>query len=288
MKKAFHCCRVVCFLFLLCSPGAGRARAEGPAVSTSVGIEFASGDYGTGTRTESVYLPVTLTVAPTERVAFAVEIPYVYQSNSAVNTGVLLGSGGMRAGMRKTAAMSAPHMGGASGPMSSANPGNYGHSSSGVGDITAKAGYVLVREGEAIPTIRPYLFVKFPTGDQDRALGTGAFDEGVAVEFLKQFGDWYTFVETGYTFQGNSSRLPLKDYFSFEAGIGRALGEKLLPMLVVKAAGAPMAGTDERLETRLKLKYLATERTGLEAYLGKGWTDSSPDYGGGIAVSYDF
>lgn len=271
----------------------GTALGGGPAVSASLGFEFASGDYGTGVSTRSVYLPFTLTVAPTERLGFSVEVPYVYQSNSAVNTGVLLGSGGQMAGMRKqTAAMGGPQSGsgngGGSGSMSSANPQNYDRSASGVGDVTARAGYVLFEEGESMPRIRPYLFVKFPTGDEYRALGTGAFDEGAAVELFKQLGNWYSFAELGYTFQGNSSLLPLKDYVSFNAGTGYAIGEKWLPMLIVKTSSAPVSGVSALIETRLKLKYLATSNTGIEAYAGKGWTSGSPDFTGGLSVSYDF
>ncbi|QWV95423.1 transporter [Geomonas oryzisoli] len=262
-------------------------RAEGPALSATLGFEFATGDYGTGVTTRSVYLPLTVALAATDRLGFSLEVPYVYQSNSAVNTGVLLGSGGQMAGMQKeVAAMNGQH--GGSGSMSSAKPDSYGRSSSGVGDITAKAGYVLVPEGELMPRIRPYLFVKFPTGDENKALGTGAFDEGGAVEFFKQVDRWYSFVETGYTVQGHSSLLPLKDYFSFNAGTGYEVTDSLLPMLVVKSSTAPIEGASALVETRLKLKYLATGHTSIEGYLAKGWTRSSADYGSGIAVSYDF
>ncbi|MBJ6750244.1 transporter [Geomonas anaerohicana] len=263
------------------------ARAEGPALSATLGFEFATGDYGTGVTTRSIYLPVTVALAATDRLGFSLEIPYVYQSNSAVNTGVLLGSGGHMAGMQKqVAAMSGQH--GGSGSMSTAKPDNYGRSSSGLGDITAKAGYVLVPEGELMPRIRPYLFVKIPTGDENKALGTGAFDEGGAVELFKQVDRWYSFVETGYTFQGKSSLLPLKDYLSFNAGTGYAVTDTLLPMLVVKTSTAPIEGSSTLVETRLKLKYLATGHTSIEGYLAKGWTRSSADYGSGIAVSYEF
>lgn len=294
MKNKLHSCR---FWFSLTLAAAfavpGTAMGAGPAVSASLGFEFATGDYGTGSTTQSVFLPFTLTVAPTERLGFSLEVPYVYQSNSAVNTGVLLGSGGQMAGMRKQPPAKGGSMGGASsgngsGSMSSAAPENYGRSASGVGDVTAKAGYVLVEEGEAMPRIRPYLFVKFPTGDKDRALGTGSFDEGAAVEFFKQLGNWYSFAEVGYTFQGSSSVLPLKDYVSFNAGTGYAISEKLLPMLIVKTSSTPISGGRELLETRLKLKYLATTNTGIEAYVGKGWTRSSPDFTSGVSITYDF
>src|SRR5660398_189856 len=38
----------------------------------------------------------------------------------------------------------------------------------------------------------------------------GAFDEGVAVEISKWFGDWNPFAEAGYTVQGKSAQLFLK------------------------------------------------------------------------------
>ncbi|QXE91984.1 transporter [Geomonas subterranea] len=288
MIKKGICCNAVGGLLLagsLLVPG--WARAEGPALSATLGFEFASGDYGTGVTTRSIYLPVTVSVAATERLGFSLEIPYVYQSNSAVNTGVLLGSGGQMAGMQKeTAAMSGQH--GGSGSMSSAKPGSYSRSARGLGDVTAKAGYVLVPEGDIMPRIRPYLFVKFPTGDESRALGTGAFDQGGAVEFFKQVERWYSFVETGYTVQGHSPVLPLKDYFSFNAGTGYAITETLLPMVVLKTSTAPIEGASALVDTRIKLKYLVTGRTSIEGYLAKGWTRSSADYGSGLAVSYDF
>ncbi|MBU5637067.1 DUF3187 family protein [Geomonas sp. Red69] len=264
-----------------------RVHAEGPALSATLGFEFASGDYGTGVTTRSISIPVTLSLAATDRLGFSLEIPYVYQSNSAVNTGVLLGSGGQMAGMQKeVAAMNGQH--GGNGSMSSAQPDSYGRSASGPGDMTAKAGYVLVPEGEFMPRIRPYLFVKFPTGDESKALGTGAFDEGGAVELFKQMDRWYSFVETGYTFQGHSSVLALKDYLSFSAGTGYAVTDSLMPMVVVKTSTAPIEGASALVETRLKLKYLVTGRTSIEGYVAKGWTRSSADYGSGIAVSYDF
>ncbi|WP_026841872.1 transporter [Citrifermentans bremense] len=279
----------------LCLLTPGGVRAEGPLVSTGVGFEFASGSYGLGTKTDSVYIPFTLAVYPSDRLGFMLEIPYVYQSSSAVNTGVLLGpGGGQMTGMRKeVAAMpgsvgTMPGTGGGSGGGTSSVSTVSHKSRQGVGDLTLKGGYVLVQEGEFVPRVRPYLFVKVPTADRDQMLGTGEFDEGFAVEFSKQFGNWYSFAEGGYTFQGSSPVLALKDYFSFNAGTGYQIGERFLPMLIVKASSAPIAGASDLVDLRLKLKYLAGVRTGVEGYVAKGVTRSTPDYGGGLAVYYDF
>lgn len=264
----------------------GPAWADPPRLSAGLGAEFASGSYGTGTRTDSLYVPVTLALQATERVGFSLEIPYVYQSSSAVNSGLFAGAGGQGMHGQRTAAMNGPGMG--SGAMSSSTSSRTSASQSGLGDVMARGGYLLVQEGALVPRVRPYLQLKFPTGDEEKALGTGSFDQTVAVELFKQIGDWYAFAEGGYTFQGSSERLALRDYLSYHAALGYPLGEKVLPLLIVKGATAPVEGSSDLLELRLKLKYLATEKTGIEGYLAKGITRNSPDYGGGLAICYDF
>lgn len=259
--------------------------ADGPVVSTGFGVEFASGKYGTDTRTDSLYMPVTLAVS-TERLGFSLEIPYLYQSSSAVNTGIFTGAGGQMMRAQKRAAAMTGSMG--AGSMTSATGAGSGVSQSGLGDIIARGGYVLVPEGDYMPRIRPYLQVKFPTGDESEALGTGTFAEGGAVELSKQIGDWYSFAEAGYVFQGKSTLLALKDYLSYDAGLGHSIGENFLPMLVVKGSTAPIAGSSDLFEVRLKLKYLATTHTGFEGYIAKGITTDSPDYGSGVAVFHEF
>ena len=305
MKNLFQRLKIFyCFMVVSCMSPAGLAHAEGPAFSLGVGFEVASGRYGTGTSADSIYLPVTFAVYPTQRLGFSVEIPYVYQSSSAVNTTVFTGSGSRMAGMRKQgAAMTGtpggsgptggvtpgtPGMPGTPGSMSTAAAARSNESHGGLGDITAKAGYVLVPEGDLVPRVRPYVFVKFPTADRDNALGTGEFDEGFAVELSKLLGNWYCFAEAGYTFQGTSPLLPLKDYLSYNAGTGYIIGERFLPMFVLKGSEAPVEGASDLLEMRIKLKYLATSQTGIEGYVAKGVTRSTPDYGSGLAIFYDF
>jgi hypothetical protein len=279
--KLFCCLLLASSLLLPCL-----VHAEGTMVSAGLGFEFASGKYGTDTKTDSIYVPFTVSVYPTERVGFSLEIPYVYRSNAAANTGVFLGGGATMHGQKSAAAMTGSAMG--SGSMSTASTGRSDRSQSGVGDLIARVGYLLLPEGELMPGIRPHLLVKFPTADENKALGTGAFDEGFAVELFKRLGNWYTFAEAVYTLQGKSSLLPLKNYLSFNAGAGRSFGENFLPLLIVKGSTAPIEGSSDLLELRLKLKYLATAQTGIEGYLAKGITRNSPDYGSGLAIFYDF
>jgi hypothetical protein len=260
--------------------------AADSSYSVGLGFEFASGDYGTGVRTDSIFMPFTVAVSPTKRLDFSLEIPYVYQSSSAVVAGVFKGMQQQSPGMVSMSVLAA--MGGRPGPSTNAPAADLGNSQSGLGDMTFRAGYIAVVEGEYLPGIRPNFYVKFPTADKNKFLGTGAFDEGIALEFAKWFGSWLADGELGYTFQGKSTVLAVKDYLYYDAGVGYQLTEHLRPMLVLKGSTPRAEGASAQLETRLRAKYQITEHTGLDGYLAKGITKASPDYGTGLALYFEF
>jgi hypothetical protein len=183
--------------------------------------------------------------------------------------------------------MGAPGSGAGMGGSGTTTNRDTSRAQSGLGDITLRAGYVLMAEGDAMPQIRPNLAIKAPTADKDRGLGTGKFDEGLAVEFSKWFGDWQAAIEPGYTIQGKADGLSLKNYFSCNGGIGYQLTEKLMPALIIKSSSPLVAGGTALVEGRLKLSYQATQKVGIEFYAAKGITSSTPDYSTGLTVFYD-
>ena len=263
------------------------SHAEGPAYSVGLGFELASGKYGTGINTDSVYMPFTVAAYPTDRLDFSLEIPLIYQSSSAVVAGQAMGVQSQSTGSRSVMAMvNGSGMG--SGSMTSASAGNVGASQYGLGDLKLKAGYVLYTEEEYVPAIRPNLFVKIPTADKNKFLGTGEFDEGFAVELTKWFGAWFADGEVGYTIQGKSTILPVKDYLNYYAGGGYQLTERLRSMLFIKGSSPTVAGAASPIEVRFKGKYQMMKNTGMDGYLSKGISTASPDYGVGLAIYYEF
>jgi hypothetical protein len=267
------------------------SHAEELPYSIGLGFEFVSGTYGSGTRTESVYVPLTLAFYPTEHINLSLEIPYVYQSNGNVTSGVFSGTHGgktmmLPAGSGMGSGMGSSGMG--SSGIGRVTSGSSQQSQNGIGDITLKAGYVLVAEKEQVPQIRPNVLIKFPTADKERALGTGEFDEGFALEVSKWLGTWNAFAEAGYTLQGKSSQLRLRNFMTYNAGVAWQISDRFRPIVYIKGATPPADNSSSLLEVRMKLKYQATKQTGIEGYLAKGGTSSSPDYGSGFAVYYDF
>lgn len=257
--------------------------ADGPSYAVGLGFEFASGEYGTGVRTDSIYMPFTAAVYPTERLDFSLEIPFVYQSSSAVVAGQYMGMQGMQG---STAVMAQSVMGRGMGTNASAAQVN--NSQSGLGDMKLKAGYVLYTEEKYVPAIRPNFYVKFPTADKNKFLGTGAFDVGFGVELTKWFGKWFADGDVGYVIQGNSSVVNVKNYLEYYAGPGYQFTERLRTMVLLKGTTPTVEGASDQLEARVRAKYQFTEHTGIDGYLAKGITTASPDYGVGLAVYYRF
>jgi hypothetical protein len=274
------CLTLLVILAVLLPPAWGVAADS--SYSVGLGFEYASGDYGTGISTDFVYVPFTVAIYPTKRLDFSLEIPYLYQSSSAVVAGTFRG-------MQQSSVPGSMSVLGAMGRgLTNAPAANVGNSQSGPGDMTFRAGYIAVVEGEYLPGIRPNFYVKFPTADKNKFLGTGAFDEGLAMEFSKWFGSWLADGELGYTFQGKSTVLAVKDYIYYDAGVGYQLTEHFRPMLVLKGSTPRAEGASAQLETRLRAKYQLTEHTGLDGYLSKGITKASPDYGTGLALYLEF
>ncbi len=237
-----------------------------------LGVDFASGDYGTDTTTRSVRVPLTVDYFATDRLDFELIVPYLYQNNS--NT---VFAGGMRFPTGR---------GGGGGMMQSGV--NASSSQSGLGDTTLTAGYLLQKESDTLPAVRPLLYLKFPTGDEDKGLGSGEFDLGAGIGASKWFGPWYTFAEGRYIFQGSNSTLGLKDYATLEGEAGYRMNRRFLPSFDLWYSTAPSDAASDQVEARLKGKYWVSDAVRLDGYLGKGLTSQAADFTVGGAVFYSF
>lgn len=288
--KFLFCCL---FLVFVLFPKMSAAEEQAQLYSVGLGFELSSGKYGSNVTTETIFIPLTITVAPTPEICFSLEIPYIYQSNGNVTTTVAQGGRGYRTLQKTTDANIAGGTGGfgrglnTSGSGATAGSGA-DQSRSGMGDMQLKAAYILLSEKEMTPQLKTTAFIKFPTADKNQALGTGEFDEGVALELSKWIGATNVFAEGGYVFQGKAEGYYLRNYFAWNAGAAYQLTDKLAPLFYLKGTSPPADGVDSLLEARIKVKYQLTDHSGMEGYLAKGITQSSPNYGGGMAFIYDF
>lgn len=256
--------------------------AAASSSSISLGFDYASGDYGTDQTTDSYQIPVTFAYAPNDRLDFSLVIPYVYQNNSAT---VVLG--GTRTPVHHAGTGGGAGMGGM-GSGTSASTVNVNDSQSGLGDITLTTGFVLMPEAGPIPSLRPLVYIKFPTADEDKGLGTGATDLGGGLSLAKKFGDWSTYVEALYIAPGSTTYYNPDNYWTYLASASYRLSERLNCGIDLSGATAAFdAGTDA-LEVQAKVSYWTSKQGNVGGYVAKGLSDGSADYGAGIYGTLSF
>lgn len=250
--------------------------------SVSLGVEVNSGKYGTSDTTTGVYMPLIATWFPNSRIDVGVEIPFVYQSTSYTTT---------VSGVSVPVTTVTRGRGGRTSYTTTSTPSSTGStdlSASGIGDLIFRFGVIALIENGKLPQIRPSVYIKAPTASTSDGLGTGELDAGVGVEASKWIGDTRLTGEVFYNYLGKVPALSLKDYFSYTAGAGYQVTEILQPMLLVKGSTQTSSGSDGQLELRARLLCTLTKATTLDAFISKGISKYSPDYGGGIAVIYSF
>ncbi len=249
--------------------------------SVSLGFDFASGDYGTGEDTESIRIPLTLGYVPNDWLDFELVIPYLYQDNdSTVNLG----------GQRFPR-----HSSGSGGSGGSGYSGGMGDeteisnaSQNGLGDVTLTAGYILHQETETLPMFRPIVYIKMPTGDEDKGLSTGAFDFGGGLSLGKGFGDWFTYAEAMYVAPGTTSSYKPDDYWTYLMSASYSLTEQLAYGIDLSGATAAFDNGDDALAVEFNVNYWTSQYGRIGGYVAKGLSDGSADYMVGFSSMINF
>jgi hypothetical protein len=181
-------------------------KAESPLFGLYVETapEFETGKYGTKLRSEFLYVPVTLGY-DVGRFSALVTVPWVYQRTQ----GNVISVGGRPTRTSKTAAHATK-------------------SESGIGDVLVDGGYTLFKQDKdkSLPSLSLDAEVKIPTADDERGLGTGAYDETLRVTSdVTFFKKWKVSLGAGYGFIGQPedfTKPKFHDAIYWSGGVGYA------------------------------------------------------------------
>lgn len=251
------------------------AESPPPRYALGLGLDIAVGTFGTGSTSSYATMPVIFDWFPSERVDMELTVPLIYQRTTTTSHAVL-GTNMLTA--EKSVARG---MGGGGGGMFS---GDYG-----LGDITLTGGYALLVDSETSLHLRPTLYVKFPTADESRGMGTGEFDFGAGVSVSKWLGSWQPFAEGRYIVQGGShAETGAENFLTVDAGVAYSWSERFATSVFARFGSPMYTGMSAPLDARLKMVWRFAERTYTDAYALKGFSDGSADYGGGVSVVTEF
>jgi hypothetical protein len=248
------------FALLLLGLFAQNAPADNPppAITTlGTGFDYSRGDYGLAADTEVLSVPLTLSHERGPWI-FEARAPWIRIEGPAT---VVAGGGSPT---RPTAS-----------------------AQSGPGDITLATTY---RFGLVADTVNLAATVraKLPTGSEERGLGTGETDLYGQVDLYRTFGSVTPFASFGYAALGASTLYPLEDGPYATAGAHFRTSERTVVTAAYSHRHRFIAGGDHGADAMLAITHDVNPRWRVMAYALKGFTNASPDHGGGLHISRRF
>ncbi|MET4569159.1 transporter [Rhodanobacter soli] len=265
-------------LLLIGAPVAHAATTDSGRFSLSAGADYSSGKYGTDTTTDIWSVPVAAAYQ-TDRWTFKLTVPYINIS----------GAGNVIPGVGKVNNGNPKGRGRGNGGGTTPAPGTAASgSASGLGDITASAGYELFGSADRTFGLDLTGKVKFGTADENKGLGTGKNDYGLSLDTYKVSGDWTAFGGVGWMKYGSSQYIQLKNGFNANIGADYKLGasDNIGAYYYYRERIADTGASQSELTGYWNHKFNDSLR--VQAYALAGFADGSPDYGAGASLKYSF
>lgn len=256
---------------LLIAAGAAHA-ADG--FSLGAGVDYTSGKYGTDTTTTILQVPVTAKYT-TGDWSFKASLPWMRVKGDA---NVVPGLGEV---VNLNPRGRGRVVGGGGSTATSTND-----TASGLGDLRLAATYSLpTSNGLGIDLTGN---AKIATADENKGLGTGANDYGVAVDLYRDFSGTTLFGGVGYTWLGQSDYIDVDAVANANVGFSRKIGDASSAGLVYDWRQAATATTDGRSELTGFYAFPASDTSKMQVYATKGFSDGSPDWGAGVSFTAGF
>jgi hypothetical protein len=194
------------------------AYAQGEQWQVGTAPSFSSGRYGTSTRTDVFYTPITA-----RRLFDAGDLTFVIPMTCIRGNGGVIVVNGMP--VRQERIDAAGQTGTRTGSTDSTRTGTTAAAPTtacGLGDIIVRGRYYVLDERAWYPTIALRAHVKVPTASEAKGLGTGRADEGVGVEVSRTIGrGLMAMVDGGYTVMGDQPGFDLNNTWWYDVGLGR-------------------------------------------------------------------
>ena len=227
--------------------------------SVSTGFDFSSGKYGNVASTNILYIPIT---GKYEFDDFTIEltIPHITITGPG---GVVQGIGRLGKPVTRTTKST----------------------NSGLGDITTSAGYT-VYSGDSL-SLDLVGNIKFGTADAKKGLGTGRNDYSTQLDSYYTLDETTLFATAGYKVYGAPAGTKLNSAPYGTIGASQKLDEVTVGAMLDVTKSTSTTSQNQREATVYISQKISTSLK-VQANAMKGFSTSSPDFGGGIMITGDF
>lgn len=246
----------------------GQATAAG-TTSISVGLDYASGDYGTSETTRTLTAPLSLKHENGPWI-FRASLPLVSAEGTfSRDQGVVFDDNGQPDDNTPGVAASK-------------------RSETGLGDLTIGAYYNLINNPSGY-SLDLGGKIKLATADEDKTLITsGENDYSVQVDVFRALPQVALFATLGYTLKGDPAGINYKNPFYSSLGFsvplatGRSIGAAWDYRQKVVSGGDPIS----ELSAFYSMKFDPNNK--LQVYVVRGISDGSPEFGGGVVLTHTY
>ena len=257
------------FLLALCLV-ASAAQAE-DGLTLGIGADYSSGDYGTDTTTTIFSVPVTAKYTSGSW-TWKASLPWMRVDG---DPNVVPGLGSIT--------NTNPDGRGRGGLLDPAQPES--GTASGIGDLRLSGTYS-VDTGSALG-MDLTANLKLATADEDKGLGTGANDYGVAIDLYRDFDGTLLFGGAGYTILGDSDYIDVDSVINANIGAAWKVGSANVGAMY-DYRQPTNEQSDDRSEVTGFMAFPTSASSKMQVYVVKGLTDGSPDWGVGASLSAGF
>ena len=242
-------------------------------LTTTLSYDYISGNYGTVNRLPAAITSIGLSWSMNQDWTLDVNLPYLQQTTTS-NTA-------------NTTASRVVRIGGKPAVIKGATTSNTNLTTiSGQGDVTA----LLSRsfDSGAGPVWSVGSMVKFATANANNGLGTGKQDFSFQAGAVNDLGPWTVGVTLGYTLVGRVEGLNLRNTQYAEFDSSYAVSPFAAIGLSLSMSQAPVSGGSAPLTASFSYDYKFSKKMHFLISGLRGFSDGSPKWGAGLAVSAAF
>lgn len=226
--------------------------------SLGTGFNYSSGTYGNAKPTDIMYIPVTGKYE-SDNLTLKLTVPYISITGPG---GVVLGVGRFGRVTTRTTRTT----------------------NSGLGDITTSAGYTVYSAG-------PLAFdlvgnIKFGTANANQGLGTGKNDYSAQIDGYYTRNKTTLFGTLGYKVYGSPvAGVVLNNAPYGTIGASQKLNTKTSAGVMLDVAKSPSTFSSDQREVTVFISQRIATDIKVQANAMKGFSNGSPDFGGGIMIT---
>ncbi|MEJ2362219.1 MAG: hypothetical protein P8Z75_12455 [Gammaproteobacteria bacterium] len=239
----------------------GISQTDGLYLTT--GLEYQSGDYGTGSTTNLWTVPVGVDYYQGRLSAG------IYGSlMHAKSDGVIITSNTMGGHMTSVSSSSTRST-----------------SVTGIGDVNLYASYRLATPNEDEISYHVTGRLKLGTADADKGLGTGQNDYAIEGGMLTTLQSMFVFANIGYQISGDSATINYHNVWYANGGALFPLNDRRSVGAMLEVSQAMTPGFDAPAQLTLFLNQSLADQRSLYFYLLLGLSNGSPDSGVGVNLT---